>query len=276
MKMKNRFTKIIAVVSFVLVLHTTLYTLHSYGAIPHLVNYQGRLTDSSGIPLNGSYNLTFRIYDAETAGNLLWQEIHSGVVIQKGIFSILLGSVTNLSLPFDRQYYLEIKVADEVMSPRQRIASGAYAFRAEEADKLGGKPSSDYALTSDITSTPIANKAIKLDANAKLPTVALKVYDSGWFAVSLNSTYVKTHNLGTTKCLINTYVAQNNDGSGWCVNTHADNYTAHNHGIGIVALSTTTATLRTGDNWIVTFTDSNGVVRNYNSGYCRIVIFALE
>ena len=108
-----------------------------YAAVPHLINYQGRLTDSSGVPLNGSYNLTFRIYDAETAGSLLWQEAHSGVVIQKGIFSILLGSVTDLSLAFDRPYFLEIVVAGEVMNPRQRITSVGYAITAEAVKGVG-------------------------------------------------------------------------------------------------------------------------------------------
>lgn len=101
-------------------------------AVPHLINYQGRLTDTSGAPLNGSYNLTFRIYDAETAGNLLWEETHSGALIQKGIFGILLGSIKNLDLPFDKPYFLEIKVgADEPMTPRQQITASAYAIRAE-------------------------------------------------------------------------------------------------------------------------------------------------
>lgn len=101
----------------------------AYAAIPHLINYQGRITDKNGIPLDGAYNLTFRIYDAETAGTLLWEETHSGAVIQKGIFSVLLGSVVSLdNLVFDKQYWLEIKVNNEVMSPRQIIGSAAYAI----------------------------------------------------------------------------------------------------------------------------------------------------
>lgn len=107
-------------------------------AVPHLLNYQGRLTDSSGVPLNGAYSLTFRIYDAETTGNLLWEESQPGVVIQKGVFAVLLGSVTNLNLPFDKPYFLEIKVGNEVMSPRQRITSAGYAIRAEKADAAEG------------------------------------------------------------------------------------------------------------------------------------------
>ena len=110
----------------------------SEGAVPHLINYQGRLTDKSGKPLEGSYSITFRIYDSETAGSLLWEETYSGAVIQKGVFSVLLGSVTNLNLAFDKPYFLEIKVGAEVMSPRQRISSSAYAIRAEKAESAEG------------------------------------------------------------------------------------------------------------------------------------------
>jgi len=118
----------------------------SYAAVPHLINYQGRLTDTSGVPLNGSYSITFRIYDAETAGNLLWEEAQSGVVIQKGIFNVLLGSVINLSLAFDKPYFLEIKVGSEVMSPRQRIASAGYAIMAGMAEDVISIPRGVIAM----------------------------------------------------------------------------------------------------------------------------------
>ena len=109
----------------------------AFAAVPHLINYQGKLTDTGGVPLEGSYGLTFRIYDAETGGNLLWEETQNGVVVQKGVFSVLLGSVTNLGLSFDKAYFLEIKVGSEVMSPRQRITSAGYAIRAESLDGPG-------------------------------------------------------------------------------------------------------------------------------------------
>jgi hypothetical protein len=104
-----------------------------------LLNYQGRLTDSSGKPLDGSYNLTFRIYDAETAGNLLWQGTYSNALINRGTFNVLLGDVSDTgfnfaTLAFDKPYWLEIKVGNEVMNPRQRIASAGYAIKAEKAD----------------------------------------------------------------------------------------------------------------------------------------------
>ncbi|HAJ57218.1 MAG TPA: hypothetical protein DCL35_05555 [Candidatus Omnitrophica bacterium] len=110
----------------------------AFAAVPRLINYQGRLTDASGNPLTGSYNITFRIYDAETAGSLLWEETQTGVVIDKGLFGVLLGSVASLNIPFDKAYFLEIKVGAEVMSPRQRITSSGYAIRAEVAETVSG------------------------------------------------------------------------------------------------------------------------------------------
>ncbi|MFA6217600.1 MAG: hypothetical protein WDL87_08150 [Candidatus Omnitrophota bacterium] len=123
-------------ISWLLIMMVCGFLAISYAAVPHLINYQGRLTDTSGQPLEGTYSLTFRIYDAETAGNLLWEEIQPAVVVQKGIFNVLLGSVTNLNLAFDKAYFLEIKVGSEVMAPRQRMASAAYAMRSENVDSL--------------------------------------------------------------------------------------------------------------------------------------------
>ena len=34
------------------------------------VNYQGRLADNAGMPLDGSYGMSFALYDTASAGNL--------------------------------------------------------------------------------------------------------------------------------------------------------------------------------------------------------------
>ncbi len=39
--------------------------------VPMLLNYQGRLTDPSGNPKNGTFSMSFAGYDAETGGNQL-------------------------------------------------------------------------------------------------------------------------------------------------------------------------------------------------------------
>lgn len=38
------------------------------GGIPHLINYQGMLTDDEGNVLNAPQNLTFRIFNVESGG----------------------------------------------------------------------------------------------------------------------------------------------------------------------------------------------------------------
>ncbi len=107
-------------------------------AIPQQINYQGKLTDDTGVALDGSYDLVFRIYDAPTGGTLLWSETHSGTSITKGLFDVVLGETNPITMSFDAQYYLEIEVEGETMSPRIPLTSVGYSFRAGIADSLAG------------------------------------------------------------------------------------------------------------------------------------------
>lgn len=117
----------------------------AYAAMHPLINYQGRLTDKQGKPLDEVYNIKLKIYDALTgAGTIAWEEKHDNVSIQKGIFSVLLGSKTPLDdLAFDQAYYLEVAVCKsgtdnyEIMTPRQQITWAAYAIRAENGVPKG-------------------------------------------------------------------------------------------------------------------------------------------
>lgn len=122
--------------ALIFILFSALCSL-SYAEIPKLINYQGRLTDSQGKPLTTA-KVTFRIYDADTAGNLLWEEIYNPLQMDKGIFNVLLGGKTPLNLAFEKQYYLAIQVGSDLeMYPRQRLASVSYAFTAQNlADTL--------------------------------------------------------------------------------------------------------------------------------------------
>jgi hypothetical protein len=110
--------------------------------IPRLINYQGMLTDDLGVPLTGPHNLTFRIYDDTTDGNLEWSETQSGVQVEQGLFNVILGQVTQLNLSFDEQYWLEVQVDSDIM-PRIKFTSVGYAYRALVADsaKVAGSSS---------------------------------------------------------------------------------------------------------------------------------------
>ncbi len=110
----------------------------SESQIPHLLRFQGRIADKGDNPLDGLYSITFRIYDAETGGNLLWEETQTKVLINKGIFSVLLGSKAPLELKFDKDYWLSTEIGgNDEMTPRQRITSVGYAYRAEAVNKAG-------------------------------------------------------------------------------------------------------------------------------------------
>ena len=62
------------------------------------------------------------------------------------VFSVNLGSVSSIDLPFDTQYYLGITVgSDNEMTPKQALSSVAYAFRAKEADSV-----KDNAVTTKV------------------------------------------------------------------------------------------------------------------------------
>ncbi len=97
--------------------------------VPRTLHYQGVLTDSEGAAVaDGSYSITFRIYNVPSGGSALWEETNS-VEVNKGIFSVTLGSVVSLNLTFDEQYWLAMAVQGEAeLSPRVPLASSAYSL----------------------------------------------------------------------------------------------------------------------------------------------------
>lgn len=157
-----------------------------YAEIPHLINYQGRFTDNDASPLEGVYAVTFRIYDVENGGAPLWQEAHSGLNIEGGIVSVMLGSITNLNLSFDKPYFLEIKVGTEVMSPRQRIASVGYALRAETAENAQSAEKIK-ASSSDASAGYLDNKVD--NATLEVKNNIMRVKDKGIGKAQLSATF---------------------------------------------------------------------------------------
>ena len=65
------------------------------------VNYQGKLTNSSGVTVtDGDYTMVFKLYTVSSGGSAIWTETRSGgnvVAVANGLFSVLLGSVTDIS-----------------------------------------------------------------------------------------------------------------------------------------------------------------------------------
>jgi hypothetical protein len=112
------------------------------------IRYQGRLTDSSGLPVDGGvYTMTFSIYDVSSGGIALWTQT-STVTVTNGLFDVALGDVSN---PIDSAVFpggprwLGVQVdPDPEMTPRQPFDSIPYAVMAENL-RSGG-------MTSDTSS----------------------------------------------------------------------------------------------------------------------------
>ncbi|MBI4353841.1 MAG: hypothetical protein HY595_01250, partial [Candidatus Omnitrophica bacterium] len=117
-----------------------LVAVEASAQVPQLITYQGRLTESNGIPFSGSHTMVFRVYDAETGGNKLWEESHAVTLAKEdnGIFSVVLGSLSSLSnLDFNQSLWLALAVDGEGdMSPRQRFTAVGYAINADTLDGL--------------------------------------------------------------------------------------------------------------------------------------------
>ena len=116
------------------------------------LSYQGRLTDSNGVPLaDGNYDMTFTIYDASAAGTLLWTEAHTGgsqVALANGLFSATLGSISSLNgLSFNgTEYWIEVAVGATTYSPRQRVTAAAMALNIPDGIVTSTKMQDGTAL----------------------------------------------------------------------------------------------------------------------------------
>lgn len=92
------------------------------GAIP----IQGRLTNQSGAPLNGTYSITFRLYEVSSGGTALCSD-NNNVTVTNGLFSSYLDGCYDYVT--GQRLYLGVQVgSDPEMTPRQAIYAVPYAL----------------------------------------------------------------------------------------------------------------------------------------------------
>ena len=147
-------------------------------SVPPMINYQGKLMQPSGVPVpDGTYQMTFAIYDVPTGGTPLWSETNGSVQVKGGLFSVLLGSVVNLPPNIfdspDRWFGVTVG-SDPEMTPRQRIASAAYAVSAGTVSD--GAVTTSKVADGAVTSEKIGSGAVtgdKLAAGLAVPLGAI-------------------------------------------------------------------------------------------------------
>jgi hypothetical protein len=90
--------------------------------------YQGKLTNSAGVPLTGSHDMTFKLYDADAGGAQVGSTVTlTGVNVSAGLFTVGLDFGAS---PFasGAARWLETTVAGTVLSPRAALTAAPYAL----------------------------------------------------------------------------------------------------------------------------------------------------
>ena len=126
----------------------------AHAAPASTLNYQARLKTSSGaLPPDGYYNLQFKLHTAANDGTAVWTESYtagSRIRVANGYVSVQLGSLAPFSsaspaIDWSQEMWLTMNVGgmnpttpvwDGEMSPRLKLTSVPYAFKAEQAKTL--------------------------------------------------------------------------------------------------------------------------------------------
>jgi len=130
------------VILFGIIMSLCLTTL-VYAAVPEKINYQGKLKESGAL-VTATKAMLFKIYDASTDGNQLWQSgdpagTAANVSVTSGLFTYVLGGAndaTDLSgIDWENETcYLEIIVAGTTLTPRELLVAVPYALSVRGLD----------------------------------------------------------------------------------------------------------------------------------------------
>jgi trimeric autotransporter adhesin len=120
--------------------------------VPRLIRISGILAQPPATGVLNSIDLTFALYAEETGGEPLWQETQSIEVDATGHYTALLGSTQLEGLPLElfnsaQAQWLGVTRQGGAEQPRIMLVSVPFALKAVDAETLGGRPPSAYALS---------------------------------------------------------------------------------------------------------------------------------
>jgi len=186
-----------------------------------LLNLQGQLTDTDGVPINDTVALQISIYDHATAtadANLHFRETQS-VPVTNGIYNVLMGAGTitkgegasggiHENVFTNDNLWVGMKVsADPEMTPRMRLTSGAFAFRARTAVSATTAPIPHYITGLELEW--VTNTTIRVTPGAA--DVAGAILNATAYSPDINVTNAANWAQGTYDTNIWAYVYLYND-----------------------------------------------------------------
>jgi hypothetical protein len=177
-----------------MVVMSLLFVLPTNAQFNPEINYQGKLTDSSGVAVpDGTYQMVFRLYTAPTGGTAIWTETLSGaneVSVANGLFSVMLGSTSALTaVDFNQTLYLGVTIeSDSEMTPRKVLGAVPAAFVAEEANNaatVGGVASSSFVRSDQADSIAATTASTLLSITQSGTGNILDVFDGASSALTI-------------------------------------------------------------------------------------------
>lgn len=101
------------------------------------LSFQGRLENASGTPITSATNFVFKLYDNSSGGTELYNSGTCSITPDTdGVFSTQIGSTCGAGIASsvfteNSNVYLDVTVGAETLTPRQQIATVAYALNSE-------------------------------------------------------------------------------------------------------------------------------------------------
>lgn len=218
--------------------------------------YQGRLTDSALVPVTGSHDFAFTLWDAADGGAELGTLDIPAVAVDNGLFVTTLDFGT---LPYDGgPLFLEVAVkrADQqdytVLTPRQPIQSAPYAVRALEAAvaesagvaaaathaddalQLGGRLPGEYQLRNgdggELTGLNASALATGTVADARLPPTVARTDAAQTFIAdqSIAGNLTVGGTIAADSMVARRFQVSVNPGVAWLIDSAADYVTGDN------------------------------------------------
>jgi hypothetical protein len=136
------------------------------------LNYQGRLTDDTGIPLTATVSITFSIYDNTGYAPAKWSQSYADVEVSNGLFNVNLGPIPDTVFNGEDRY-LGIQIeADPEISPRTLLTSAPSAAYAKQMAG-GDVETGEGSLT---VNTETGDPTIVLDAGQGRAVPSISMY----------------------------------------------------------------------------------------------------
>jgi hypothetical protein len=120
-------------------------------ALPRLVRFGGTAKDLNGNPMTGAVGITFALYSEQTGGAALWLETQNVTADGNGRYVAVLGSTKLDGVPAElftseQAHWVGVQVSGQAEQPRVLLVSTPYAFKAGDAETIGGLPPSAFVL----------------------------------------------------------------------------------------------------------------------------------